>query len=413
MRLPQRRRRRHRLIPLLAVAALGFAGCAGPAAAPPGPSPSPSAFPSPGPSESTPAAEPPPAGQETCGGLVDRLSPEDRIGQLFMVGKTSTEPVDPTYGQMLAESRAGHVVLLGNSRDGTARIKELTDDLRRAAREPEGIRLFVAVDQEGGAVQRLQGPGFDTMPPARVQANRPLPELEQSAQHWAKQLSAAGVDVNLAPVADVVPPDRVADNAPIGQLERQYGESPEDVTPRVEAVVRGLDQAAIASSLKHFPGLGHVTGNTDFTGNVADDSVDADDPGLDVFRAGIDAGADMVMIATASYELLDPGVPAAFSPVVINELLRSDLGFTGVVISDDLGAAQQVADVPPGDRAVRFLAAGGDIVINGDPSLQAQMTEAVRARAAADPAFADEIRAKVARVVTMKANRGAVSCLPS
>ncbi len=409
-----------RLIPVLAAAVLGFVGCTTPVATTDAPTPTatpPAASPSVGEETALPtptSVESPPAvGQEVCSALVDRLTPEDRIGQLFMVGKTSTEPVGEDYRRMLTESRAGHVVLLGNSRDGTAGIKELTDNLRRAATETEGIGLFVAVDQEGGAVQRLKGPGFDNMPAARVQANRPLPELQRSAQHWARQLSAAGVDVNLAPVADIVPADHVADNAPIGQLERHYGETLDEVGPRVEAVVRGLDEAGLASSLKHFPGLGRVAGNTDFTGNVADNAIGRRDAGLAAFRVGIDAGADMVMIATASYERIDPGVPAAFSAVVIDRMLRGDMGFTGVVISDDLGAAQQVADIPPGERAVRFLAAGGDIVINGDAGLQSEMTQAVRDRAAADPEFNEEIKAKATRVLIMKANRGAVSCLPS
>jgi len=347
---------------------------------------------------------------ESCAVVIDRLTPEEQIGQLFMVGKTSTEPVTDDYRQTLTDAHIGNVVLLGNSRDGVIRTKELNEALRAAAVQPQGVGLFIAVDQEGGQVQRLQGPGFDTMPAARVQANRPVPELERSAHHWGQQLALAGVDVNLTPVADVVPAERVAENAPIGQLERQYGETVEDVSPRVAAMVRGMAEAGLATSVKHFPGLGHVTGNTDFSGNVVDTSVGRDDPGLAAFIEGINAGADMVMIATASYDRIDPGVPAAFSPVVIDGMLRSDLGFDGVVISDDLGAAQQVADVPPGERAVRFLAAGGDIVINGDPLLQAEMTRAVEERAASDPAFAEEIRTKVTRVVVMKAKHGAVNC---
>lgn len=344
--------------------------------------------------------------------LIDRLTPEERIGQLFMVGKTSTEPVTEEYRQMLATTHVGSVVLLGNSREGTARVKELTDSLRHSAAAPESIGLLIAVDQEGGQVQRLKGPGFDTMPSARVQANRPVPELERSAAHWGRQLVAAGVDANLAPVADVVPANRVANNAPVGQLERHYGETVAEVSPRVAAVVRGFDEAGITTSVKHFPGLGHVAGNTDFAAGVNDTSITRRDPGLAAFKAGTDAGADMVMIGTATYARIDPGVPAAFSSVVIERMVRQDMGFNGVVISDDLGVAQQVSDVAPGERAVRFLAAGGDLVINGDPRLQAEMTRAVTERAAADPAFAERLRVKVQRVVDMKARGGQVTCLP-
>ncbi|MDO5500908.1 MAG: glycoside hydrolase family 3 N-terminal domain-containing protein, partial [Propionibacteriaceae bacterium] len=226
----------------------------------------------------------------------------------------------------------------------------------------------------------------------------------------ARELKAAGVDVDLAPVADVVAADRVATNEPVGKLRRHYGTTPEQAIPLVEAFVAGMSAEEIATSVKHFPGLGHVVGNTDFAGNVEDDIVGADDPGLEVFRAGIDAGADMVMVSTASYALIDPGTEATFSSAIITDLLRGDLGFDGVVISDDLGAAAQVAEIPAGERAVRFLSAGGDIVINGDPSLQAAMTKAVLDRAGSDPEFAEEITTKAGRVVTMKANRGAVDC---
>lgn len=401
---------RSRLTSLTVLAVLGLAACSG--TGQPGTTTSPA--PTTAPASATPSVDPSPTPENTsCQDLVDRLSTEDRIGQLFMVGKMLTEPVDETYRQMLADSRAGHVLLLGDSRADREAVLEMTDALRAAAGEPGGLGLFVAVDQEGGSVQRLKGPGFEAMPSAQVQADRPIAELERSAAHWGGQLRAAGVNVNLAPVADVVPADREAANEPIGQLDRHYGTTPEEVTPRVEAVVRGYRDAEIATSIKHFPGLGHVVGNTDFSGNVADTTIGRNHPDLEVFRAGIEAGADMVMLATASYERLDSGVPAAFSPVVLDGLLRTDLGFQGVAISDDLGAAQQVAHIAPGDRAVRFLTAGGDIVINGDPTLQAEMTEAVRSLAAEDAEFADEIRVKATRVVALKARHGVVDCDPA
>lgn len=397
------------LVPLLSVAVLGLAACGGTASAPEE-TPSPSLTPTVS-AVATPLADPTPTPEPvSCEMMVERLTPEEQIGQLFMVGMTSTAPVDEAYRTMLTDSHAGAIVLLGDSSAERGEVRELTDTLRAAASQPQDIGLLVAVDQEGGAVQRLRGAGFENMPSARVQANRPIAELERSAQHWGGQLEVAGIKANLAPVADVVPEDQVAHNEPIGKLNRHYGTTPEEVTPRVEAMVRGYHQAGIATSLKHFPGLGHVVGNTDFTGNVADTTVGRNHPDLEPFSAGIQAGSDMVMVSTASYERLDPGVPAAFSSTIINTLLRQGMSFDGVVIADDLGAAQQVADVAPGDRAVRFLTAGGDLVINGDPALQAEMTEAVRALAAEDLEFAEQVRKKATRVVMMKARHGVAPC---
>ena len=204
--------------------------------------------------------------------------------------------------------------------------------------------------------------------------------------------------MNLAPVADVVPEEVGADNEPVAALERGYGSDPGAVGRHAAAYVKGMQQGGQLTSVKHFPGLGAVQGNTDFSADVVDDRTAQDDPGLESFRTVKDAGVDSVMVATAKYERIDPENLAAFSPVVIEEMIRGDLGFDKVVISDDMGAAAQVADVTPGERAVRFLAAGGDIVINGDPSIQSEMTEGVLARAKDDPEFEKSLDEKVARI---------------
>ena len=146
---------------------------------------------------------------------------------------------------------------------------------------------------------------------------------------------------------------------------------------------------------------------------MSDTETTRDDPGLAAFEAGIAAGASTVMVGTAAYDLIDPGVPAAFSAVVIEEMLRDDLGFDGVVISDDLGAAAQVRDVAPGERALGFLEAGGDVVINGDPSIHTAMVVATLAAAEEDPDFAAAIEAKAARVLDLKATLDLAPCAPA
>ena len=123
----------------------------------------------------------------------------------------------------------------------------------------------------------------------------------------------------------------------------------------------------------------------------------------------IDAGVDMVMVSSAYYERIDRDRRAAFSPVVLEDLLRDDLGFTGVVISDDLAAAA-MADVEPGQRALRFVAAGGDLMIIGDAGLVTRMARAVRLRMADDESFAERVRASATRIVALKARRGLVEC---
>lgn len=362
------------------------------------------------PGQATPGTATPTLTGNPCAGVVAEMTLADQVGQLFMVGKDSGTPADQAYATMLTDTRTGQVLLLGDSTAGVAATRELTDRIREMAAEPEGIRVFMAVDQEGGQIQRLKGPGFDTIPTAVQQAEQSEVDLESSWARWGEQLRQAGVDMDLAPVADSVPAAQRAINEPVGKLQRQYGDSADAVAPKVTAVVRGLHQAGVASSLKHFPGLGRVVGNTDFTGGVTDTTIDADHDDLRAFVAGIEAGADSVMVSTATYELIDPTTPATFSRAVVTGLLRDRMGFDGVIISDDLGAAQQVADIPPGERALRFLAAGGDVVINGDPGLQPAMVTAVRERAETDPEFAADVQAKATRVVAMKARHGGADC---
>lgn len=344
-----------------------------------------------------------------CRAMVEGWPLEDQVGQLFMVGMYTEGAVDDVYQRMLTETRTGQVVLIGDNSRGVQSMRRMNDDLHNAGAKPDGVQLFVALDQEGGTIQRLKGPGFDRMPSAREQGRMTPDELRAAAARWGGQMSDAGIDVALAPVADVVPADGVASNEPVGQLGRHFGETPEAASAHVQAFVRGMQDAGLATSLKHFPGLGHVDGNTDFSGDVRDDVVDADDEGLVVFRAGMDAGADTVMVSNATYELIDPDHPATFSAKVIG-LIRDKLDFDGVILSDDVGAAEQVAHIPPGDRALRFLEAGGDVVINGDPTLQKAMVTAVRERAASDERFAEEVTTKATRVVAMKARHGGADC---
>ena len=180
-------------------------------------------------------------------------------------------------------------------------------------------------------MQRLRGPGFDRIPAARDQAELSGAALTRRASRWGSQLRAAGIHANLAPVADVVPRDLERVNAPIGQLRRGYGSSTAVVAAKTAAFVEGMDRAHVATAVKHFPGLGRVRGNTDFARRVVDRRTTRTDPALAGFRSSIEAGVDMVMVSSAYYSKIDPERRAAFSPVVLDRMLRRDLGFDGVV----------------------------------------------------------------------------------
>ena len=344
----------------------------------------------------------------TCADLVEAMTLREQVGQLMMVGVDS-RGLGSTEARTLARTRAGSVILLGNSTLGAGPTRRVVRDVRAATRRAAGVHTLVAVDQEGGLVQRLKGPGFDTIPSAQSQAAQSDAKLTANVARWGRQLAAVGIDANLAPVADVVPADLGSANAPIGLLRRGYGSSPRAVAAKTSAFVTGMDRSGIATAVKHFPGLGQVRGNTDFVQRVVDDRTTRRDPGLAGFAATIDAGVDMVMVSSAYYAKIDAEHRAAFSTVVIASMLRRDLRFDGVVISDDLAAAA-MTDLAPGTRALRFARAGGDLLIVGDPTLAGAMADAIEQAARDDSGLARRVAESATRVVSLKADRGLGRC---
>lgn len=341
--------------------------------------------------------------------MVADLDRSEQIGQLFMPG-VGVPAWNESVATTFAEAEVGTVLLLENTEIGQSGIKELTDQIKGAIDQPEGVELMVAADQEGGLVQRLKGEGFSEMPAATEQAGLSDSELRSSAEDWGSQLREAGVGINLAPVADVVPTEVGDANEPIGALNRGYGPDADTVSAKVDVFAAGMDAAGVATSVKHFPGLGRVQGNTDLETRVVDDSTTRDDADLAGFGSAVEHGSDMVMVGSAIYSQIDAEHPAMFSDTVIEGMIRDDLDFDGVVISDDVGAAKAVSHLSPGERAVDFLTAGGDVVINADPSILPAMVQAVEEQADSDDEFAAELEVKANRVLTMKAARGYADC---
>lgn len=331
-----------------------------------------------------------------------------RVGQLFMVG-TPADRVDQRTRAQIGRFHVGNVMLTGRSYDGVREPKHVSRTMRAEvdARSTDGVRLLVATDQEGGLVQVLQGPGFSDIPAALEQGTWGLPRLRGAAKVWAGQLQRAGVNMNLAPVMDTVPSPRAArHNPPIGRYHREFGFTTRVVAHHGVAFLRGMTDGHVVPTVKHFPGLGRVRANTDTTTHVTDRVTRRHDPYFRPFRAAIDAGVPAVMMSTAYYTHLDPTVPAAFSPFVVGTVLRGDLGFRGVVISDDLARAKQVASFSPAGRALRFIGAGGDIVLTVDPEPLPAMYDAVLARARTSAVFRDKVDASALRVLRAKDRQG-------
>ncbi|HEV7192672.1 MAG TPA: glycoside hydrolase family 3 N-terminal domain-containing protein [Jatrophihabitantaceae bacterium] len=330
------------------------------------------------------------------------MSETQRVGQLFMVDCPSTQVSEATLNA-IETHYVGSVILDGTSQLSVDATAAITATLQRDA--PGRARLFIATDQEGGLVQRLRGPGFSTVPSALDQGGIAPTTLRAEAADWASQLRRAGVNVDLAPVLDTVP-SGWGSNPPIGDLDREYGHTPATVSSHGVAVARGLADGGVDATVKHFPGLGRTRGNTDVATGVADTVTVRNDPYLAPFAAAVAAGVPFVMMSTAIYTKIDPSRPAAFSSTIVTGMLRGDLGFSGIVISDDLGAAKQVSGYSIGGRAVAFVQAGGDIVLTVDASQATVMTAAVLARTRTDTNFKALVDAAALRVLQAKQARG-------
>jgi len=254
-------------------------------------------------------------------------------GQLLIAGFDGTEP----SREILALIRAGlgGVILYRKNCVDAAQVLDLTNRLQEAARAAGHKQpLLIAIDQEQGRVVRITD-GVTVFPAMGAIARGGDADLvERVAAATSRELLAIGVNWNLAPVADVLSvPD-----CPVG--DRSFGADPVRVAQLVAAFVRGAAAAGMRTCAKHFPGHG----STGKDSHVAAPVVTRDRAGLDAcdlipFRAAVRAGIPAVMTTHITFPALDPDAPASLSPLVIGKLLRKQLGFAGVVVSDDLEMA--------------------------------------------------------------------------
>ena len=250
----------------------------------------------------------------------------------------------------VAAGQVGGVILLGNGWTTEQATRTAIDRLQAVACR-RGSPLLVAVDQEGGTVRRFPWAG----PTESAAAMRTAAEARAQASAAAPVLRRAGVSIDLAPVADTISTPRSF----LGT--RSFGSDPLAVASLVRAFVGGLQQGGVAATAKHFPGLGSaVTSTDDHPVTIARGTAFLT-ARLAPFRAAIAAGTKLVMVSNASYPALDPsGVPAVFSHPIVTDLLRDQLGFGGVVVTDALDAGAVVHESHAPSRA---LAAGVDLLL--------------------------------------------------
>jgi beta-N-acetylhexosaminidase len=379
--------------------------------APAGPSPSPTG---------TPA--------QRAAALVATLTDEQLAGQVLMpyaygnaatgisgasvVGNRKLAGVD-TPADMVTTFHLGGLILVGFAADdptGATNPTTNVDDPRQvraltaglqdaAARLPGGAPLLIGTDQEYGVVTRVKQ-GVTALPSAMAFGAANKPALTEAA--WrvgGTELAAMGINVDFAPVADVLGPKG---SAVIGS--RSYGSVPSAVSSQVAAAVRGMRAGGVAPALKHFPGHGSTTADSHSTLPVVAQSraaLEAQD--LAPFRAGIDAGAELVMSGHLDVKAIDPGVAATFSRKVMTDLLRTGLKFTGVAVTDAMNM-EPARKWPAGEAAVRALNAGNDLLLM-PPDLRAARDGIVSGLKDGSLPRARLVQA-VTRVLTLKFRKG-------
>ncbi|MFG1801097.1 glycoside hydrolase family 3 protein [Micromonospora carbonacea] len=352
--------------------------------------------PRPAPSASPAAADPTPSGAPTptaadpaarAAALVAALADEDLVGQVLMpyaygdnatkvsagsaAGNRALAGVD-TPAEMVAKYRLGGLILVGFSADDPTsgnqettnvdnpqQVRELTTGLRDAAGKlPAGAApLLIGTDQEYGVVTRITD-GVTLLPSPLAAGAAGDPALTEAAWRAAGQeLAAMGINLDFAPVADVL----VTRSTVIGS--RSFGADPKRASAQVAGAVRGLQGAGVAASVKHFPGHGLSAADSHEELPVIGQSRKVlDATAFPPFSAGIDAGALAVMSAHLDVTAVDPGTPATFSHKLLTGVLRGQLGFKGVVITDGMNMAP-AKRWSPGEAAVRALKAGNDLIL--------------------------------------------------
>jgi len=323
---------------------------------------------------------------------VARMTLRQQVGELQIVAFNGTTP--PAYVlAALREGRAAGVILFGGNAPSAASVRALTARIRHAT--SGGAPAIVCLDQEGGAIRTLR-----FAPSAVGQSDQPTPTTARAAATaTARALRNVGVNVALGSVADVASGTRGSVMA-----SRAYPGNATAVAASTRAAVGAYRSAGVLPTAKHFPGIGGATTNTDQAGARIGRTRAQLTADLQPFRAAIKAGTPLVMLGHASYPALDRHRIASQSHAITTDLLRGELGFDGVAMTDSLEAHAALAPTKGdvGAAAVRSLQAGADLLLMTGPGSFPLVRDAVTSAARRSPAFRTRIADAAARVLALR-----------
>ena len=332
--------------------------------------------------------------------LAARLTPEELVDQVLLLGFEGTDASTPFLDKVRARQLGGVLIDRENwldSATGTA----LAGGIRAAGREGDRIPPLIVTSQEGGQYRALAD-----LPPDETQLEIGDSRSAQAAEDWAtgtaEALAAAGIDLNLAPLADVATLDSAVS-------DRAFSDDPAATAELTAASVRGCRAVGVACAVLHFPGLGAASQDTSrgpATVGLDPASLEARD--LVPFEAAFAERVPAVVLSLALYTAYDPVTPGALAEPVATGLLRDELGFEGVAITDDLGAGAARAGQGVDAAAVEALAAGADLVQVGSPADQAGVREQILAALESGKLPEARLREAATRVLELKRDQSLI-----
>jgi len=336
--------------------------------------------------------------------LLSKMSLEQKIGQMLVVGIPTT--IAGSMAQRLIEDyHVGGVILFRRNVQNPAQVGQLTTQLQHLARQCAGIPLIIAIDHEGGIVNRFHQGVTELPANMALGATRSPGFASEVARIAATELRSMGVTANLAPVLDV------NDNPlnPVIGL-RSYGEHPDLVTTLGTAYIESLQRGGVIATAKHFPGHGSTSTDSHLgLPVVAKTRDELEKTDLVPFRAAVEKDVGMIMTAHVAFPALDDGkfIPATLSPGIVHDLLRGDLGYDGGIISDDMGMGAITQDFGPGESAIRAVQAGVDcVMMAGGFEQQSSMYQALLDAVRDESISEARIDASVLRILRLKMEYG-------
>ena len=292
--------------------------------------------------------------EEKVDKLVANMSDADKVGQLLMIGihgKTLND--DAKF--MLNEYRVGGIILFDRNMESKDQVKSLITDINKTGKSAGLTPLFIGIDQEGGAVARMEDQ-LIKVPPAEELGKEPIEQVVSLAKQSGTELKDLGFNINFAPVADL--------GLTYG---RSFSTNPDDVVRYASAVGKAYDEAGLWYSYKHFPGIGKTDVDLHADTSVVPVSKETLlNEDTKVFVNLIKQSKPntyAIMVSHAMYPQIDADHPSSLSKAIITDWLRKDMGYNGVVVTDDMDMGALAKHYTFGDMAVQSILAGSDILL--------------------------------------------------